>query len=941
MIKKFTSDFNNAYSLDKAITSGYIFSLLLTLLMGYITYIQMGELKNSQNLVDHTILVTREMKDIQTVRRGIEIQYLDKLIADQNPAPLTFDTVYASLDNLEKMVKDNPVQVENVKKLKFYLDERKEQMNKFGTFYKSRENKFLVTAETELQKSYTDIRIHHTYMISIEDSLLQKRTESSNVQADRTRIFIVISTILGGVIIIASLFISVRLGNLRNEAEENLLEANEDLDAKVKTRTQELQIINTSLQNEIEVRTKIEDSLRVSQARLNRLFETDVMGVIIADLDTGQIDEVNDAFLKMTGYHISDMPLNWKTMTPPGEEAAAVKRAENVKKLGYSMATERSLICKNGNTITALAAGALLPYEGNKTMSFFIDVTKKKLIEKEFEEVNKRLHLALKASKSAEWSWDLVYTKVFWADDLYEIFEKDKETFDPSIHTWAELVYIDDKEKVKTAYRNSFKDKSNLDIDFRIVTNAGHIKWLNLTGRFYVNELGIPTIMSGLCTDITAKKNSEALIQLQNSVSKIITEAEHNDEVYNHIIKNICTEINFEMGNFWVKNGIPGEFTLKHSFDKNGKREENHSEFSIYSEVKNSRSYIWKNFQGSKIKTSFGIPVFVHDEFYGIIECLNKYSAHESNELKNLLLSIGSQIGSFIEKKIAEKNLKEAKDTLEIKVLERTTELNRTLDSLREEVQTRIEKEDELKKLYFELREMQKELIHSEKLTALGRFASGIAHEIRNPLANISSLAQFMGKSKTLDEKSKERLDYILININLANKIIKDLLQFASPDDLNFSEGNINKVLNELFESVKPRCDEKHILLELYPDNSIPNFELNEEKLYSSVLNFITNAIDATPEGGKVTITSELAGENIEVTVTDTGIGIPAENIDKIFEPFFTTKDDGTGLGMGLAYSIIRSHGGDIKITSEPGKGTSIKIILPLNTKQNGENSNS
>ena len=932
MIKKFTSDFNSAYSLDKAITTGYIFSLLLTLLMGYITYVQMGELKKSQELVIHTVNVTREMKEVQTSRRGIEIEYLDKLITGENPDPVTYDSIYKALNHLKDLIVDHPTQNTNVDKLKILVEHRKEILDRFTKLYKAGRSVALKNTENELQKSFLDIKVNHETMIGLEDSLLTLRTNNSNAQSERTRIFIIISTLLGSFIIIASLFISVKLGNLRNTAEENLRGANEDLDKKVKERTQDLESLNSSLSNEVNTRTKIEESLKRNEARLQRIFDTDVMGVMIADLDTGIISEANDAFLKMTGYTQSDLPLNWKVMTPPEELDHAEERVRKLKQIGYSPATERQFISKNGNPIVTLAAGALLPYEGNKTMSFIIDITKKKSVEREVEEVNKRLHLALRAGKSAEWSWDLVYTKVYWADDLYAMFGKDKETFDPSVHPWSELVYIEDKEKVKDAYRKAFKEKSNLDLDFRILRNDGHVKWLNLTGKFYTNELGIPTLMSGLCTDITAKKKSEQLIQLQNSVSKALNESETVEDILQNVMDQLCGEISFDLGNCWVSDA-DGTHKLKHTCDNNGNRKHYHPDFSVIEDVKKSGSYEWRNFEGERIKTAFGIPIYVNENFFAIIECLNKYRFEEHEELREVLISIGKQIGSYIEKRIAEHDLKVANETLELKVNERTSELNKTLGSLREEVQTRIQQEDELKKLYFELREMQKELIHSEKLTALGRFASGIAHEIRNPLANISSLAQFMAKSKTLDDKAKERLEYILININLANKIIKDLLQFASPDDLNFTIGNINKVLNELFESVKPRCDEKKVLLELHPDNNIPDFELNEEKLYSSILNFIQNAVDATNEGGSVIISSHLVDDNIEVNIEDTGIGIPSENLDKIFEPFFTTKDEGTGLGMGLAYSIVRSHGGDIKITSEANHGTTIKIILPLNTK--------
>ncbi|MBP9192783.1 MAG: PAS domain-containing protein, partial [Ignavibacteria bacterium] len=719
-----------------------------------------------------------------------------------------------------------------------------------------------------------------------------------------------------------------------NKAEDDLLLINEDLDDMVKKRTFELEKTNDSLRNEITIRKETEKSLIKTQGRLKRLFDTDLIGTFISDLDNGIIPEANETFLKMMGYSAGDLPLRWEEILSDEDMNMTSPRVKTLRRNGFLEPMERVYIHKNGTKINFIVGAAALPEEQNKVIAFALDITKEKILQKEFEEVNKRLHLALKASKAAEWEWDLVKNRIYWSDDLYEMFGKTKEDFNPAINGWSNLVFIDDREIVNDAYKNSYKNKTNLDVDFRIVKEDGTIKWLNLTGRFYVNELEIPIVMSGLCLDITQKKKDEGLIHLQNSVSQVLAKAESEtpEEIFEGILDNMCRVINFEIGNYWALDEKKNLAVKKIINRYNDNAELDIQPFSLVNPEEKKTSYLWKSFEDKKIKTSFVLPIYVNGEFFGLIECLSKYKIEEEPALRDLLNSISSQIGNFIEKKIAEKSLKEAKENLEIKVEERTSELNNVLVNLREEVETRIQKEEELKKLYYELREMQKEMVHQEKLTALGRFASGIAHEIRNPLANISSLAQFMAKSKTLDDKAKERLDYILININLANKIIKDLLQFASPDDINFKSGSVNKILNELYESVKSRCEDKKMTCTILLDDSIPEFELNEEKLYSAFLNFITNSIDAVSEGGSVEIKSKKDGDNVNVIVSDTGTGIPAENLDKIFEPFFTTKDEGTGLGMGLAYSIIKSHRGDIKITSEVNKGTIIKIILPLTT---------
>lgn len=934
MIKRFTTEFDSRYSFEKALMTGYIFSLVLLLLMGYITYKQMDEFKQAEFMVVHTVNVIRQIKEVQTMRRGYEIDYLDQILSGSKTVKINLDTINYELNKLAKMVADNPVQLNSIERLRLTINKRKGELEKFAALYKNDRNKVQDFVEGDLMNSYTTIGNYHRNMIAIEDSLLQKRTEDSFSQANQTKTFIAVTSLLGAFILIVSLVISNKQVKLRNKAEDELMQINENLDMNVQIRTHELEKTNDSLRNEIAIRKETEVALMKTQGRMKRLFDTDLIGTFVSDLENGIIPEANETFLKMMGYSQEDLPLKWDSILSHKDFNATPDRVFTIHKNGFIEPMEREYIRKNGTSINVIVGAAALPDEKNKVIAFALDITKEKNLHKEFEQINKRLHIALKASKAAEWEWDLVNNKIYWSDDLYRMFGKEKRDFNPSISGWTNLVFDGDEEKVNHAYKESYKNKTNLDVEFRILKNDGTIQWLNMTGRFFLNELEIPIFMSGLCLDITQKKKDQELIQLQSAVSKMLTEAETTQDVYNHILDNFCRVINFEMGNLWIIKEDGSDFELKKNInrDKSGITDEDIQSTGVFNSVKRTREYTWKSFEGKKVKTVFGLPVIVNNEFFGIMECFSKYKIPEDPELKNLLNSISDQFGSFIEKKIGEVFLKEAKENLEIKVEERTSELSNVLINLREEVETRIQKEEELKKLYYELREMQKEMVHQEKLTALGRFASGIAHEIRNPLANISSLAQFMAKSKTLDEKAKERLDYILININIANKIIKDLLQFASPDDINFKEGNINKILNELYESVKSRCDEKNVTLNILLDDSLPEFDINEEKLYSAILNFITNAIDAVKEGDTVELTSAKTNEGVEINVSDTGSGIPPENLDKIFEPFFTTKDEGTGLGMGLAYSIIKSHRGDIKISSEVNKGTNIKIILPLKT---------
>jgi PAS domain S-box-containing protein len=238
--------------------------------------------------------------------------------------------------------------------------------------------------------------------------------------------------------------------------------------------------------------------------------------------------------------------------------------------------------------------------------------------------------------------------------------------------------------------------------------------------------------------------------------------------------------------------------------------------------------------------------------------------------------------------------------------------------------------EGELKITNKRLQDTQKELIHSEKLAALGRFSSSIAHEIRNPLANISASAQFSLSKFSIDSKMKNHLQLILRNAENANRIIKELLDFASPRGIELEKDSIENLLNHLIELVKPRCANANIKLIKKIQPRIPKIEMSRQKLEEAFQNFISNSIDAMPDGGQIKISAFQNNSYLKIFFEDTGKGIDHSLMDNILEPFFTTKEKGTGLGLSLAHQIIKSHNGNLDIKSQTGKGTTVELSFPI-----------
>ncbi len=227
---------------------------------------------------------------------------------------------------------------------------------------------------------------------------------------------------------------------------------------------------------------------------------------------------------------------------------------------------------------------------------------------------------------------------------------------------------------------------------------------------------------------------------------------------------------------------------------------------------------------------------------------------------------------------------------------------------------------------------LEDQLRNSNGLIGIGKLATGIAHELRNPLGNITAAAQFYLSKSKIDDEIKKYLKIILRNSERMDKVIKDLLNLAKPHEVAFTIGSVDKVIDNVCGLVRARLLKQHIQLLKRFAKDLPKVLLDEKLMGEVFLNLILNAIESMPTNGKLTITThtEYYSDVVIITITDMGIGISEENLIKIFEPFFTTKKDGTGLGLALVQRIIRLHKGNIEVKSKPSYGTEVKIILPL-----------
>ncbi len=244
--------------------------------------------------------------------------------------------------------------------------------------------------------------------------------------------------------------------------------------------------------------------------------------------------------------------------------------------------------------------------------------------------------------------------------------------------------------------------------------------------------------------------------------------------------------------------------------------------------------------------------------------------------------------------------------------------------------------------------ESKTKIIQSEKQASVGRLAAGVAHEINNPLTGVLTYTHMLLRRKDIPDDIRSDLKVVAESTERVRKIVKGLLDFSRQTKLDPEPTEINRLVDSTVKMVENQALIKGVNITFHPGENLPMLVIDRSQIQSVLLNMILNAFDATKPSDHITIrTSEALSASdknhrgVEITIADTGCGIPAENLDKLFDPFFSTKEvgQGTGLGLSVSFGIVKEHNGNIRLQSEVGKGTTFFVWLPVE-KQDEKNEN-
>jgi two-component system NtrC family sensor kinase len=227
---------------------------------------------------------------------------------------------------------------------------------------------------------------------------------------------------------------------------------------------------------------------------------------------------------------------------------------------------------------------------------------------------------------------------------------------------------------------------------------------------------------------------------------------------------------------------------------------------------------------------------------------------------------------------------------------------------------------------------LQKKLVEQQKLASVGQLAAGVAHEINNPLTTILTTAMLIQEDMSPEDANYPELDTIANETLRCRKIVTSLLDFARQRKPAKLLQDINQVIRDSMALTRKQAAFKDVAFEAVLSEPLPFVDVDRDQIQQCLINLAINGIDATDPGGKIRFTSRLIPEKkvVEITVSDTGGGIPEKDLERIFEPFFTSKESGTGLGLAITHGIIEQHDGSISVESKEGEGTTFRIHLPV-----------
>jgi len=642
---------------------------------------------------------------------------------------------------------------------------------------------------------------------------------------------------------------------------------------------------------DITERKQMEKVLRESEEKYRTQFEEALDAVFVADAETGIIIDCNRAASELVGREKSELVgKHQRILHPPEEISGDFSRTfKQHLKEKEGQVLETRVITKSGE-IRHVAIKANIFELGDKKViqGLFRDITEQKKAEEALRASEEKYKELINGMNDTAWVIDFDCSFIDVNDAAVKVLGYSREEL-RSMRIF-DIDFTLDPEEIKRLVKGMPTDKAQV-FETAHTTKDGKTIPVEISSSL-VTYQGKRAILS-IARDITERKKME---------ERLLESEERLKNLYENIPDSLCVFVGRE-----------------------GRLLEYNKAF------KERTGYTDEELKDKKFLD------FVHPDDRAMIR--EKYGTKYPEEAFPLVFEMKeiSKKGEPLPIQVSVSTYKKKGKVIGIEVLHRDIterkEMERKLQEYAEQLEEMVEKRTR------QLKEAHEQLIKSERLAAIGQVAAMVGHDLRNPLTGIKGATYYL-KTKlgpNTDEKAREMLELIDKDVEHSNKIITDLMEYSKEIRLELTETTPKSIVREALHLVEVP---KNIqVLDL--TQSEPKIKMDVEKMKRVFCNLVKNAVDAMPNGGKLTIASRESDGSMEVAFADTGIGMKKEIMEKIWTPFFSTKAKGMGLGLAICKRIIEAHGGSVSVESTAGKGTTFAVTIPIEPKikEGGEKS--
>jgi PAS domain S-box-containing protein len=632
----------------------------------------------------------------------------------------------------------------------------------------------------------------------------------------------------------------------------------------------------------------MEKKLRETNKKLEMILETATEGITVVDSNEN-LTFVNKAFADILGYQENELiDINLRKLVNK-EDFKEIRRQTENRKKGNVSRYELVMYSKDGKPHTVHVSASPLWNEGGQfagSLAIVIDVTERRRIEEALRESEEKFRKIFQSANDSFIYLNRSGRILDVNERAVQVFGGSKEELLGKHFIKAGIFSLKDVPRLLSVFARILCGKEGYT-SLRITNKKGREVYLECSSSLIMIDNKSVGILA-VARDVTERRKMEQELYESREKTRNIIESSPDAITVADLNGNIvdCNKATLDLFGHISRKEIIGENGFKFVAEKDLERLKENVRKTL-------EQGFTKNIEYTIVaKGGRRFPIEV-----------SASTIRDASSNPKYFVAIFKDI---TERKHMQEKLEEYSQQLEALVEKRTRQL----------------------------KEAHEQIIKSERLAAIGQVAAMIGHDLRNPLTGISGATYYL-KTKLIvemNEKNRQMLGLIEKNVEHANKIVTDLMEYSKETKLELTRTTPRSILKETLFLVEIPNDVQ--VRDLTQDK--PKITVDSEQMKRVFANLIKNAVDAMPDGGKLTITSKQSDGNVEITFSDAGTGMTKEVMEKIWTPFFTTKAIGMGLGLPICKRIIEAHGGNISVESILGKGTTFTVTIPIEPKSEG-----